>query len=202
MRRPREALDVSKLPTVVFGHRDVMWWGTALFAVIEGFTLALCAATYLYLRKNFVEWPPERTPQPSLLWPTVSLALMVASLFPAWWTKRQAGRLELAAVRRGLIASSVMGFATFLLRFTEFFALNTRWDAHAYGSIAWFTVGFHVLLHLMDVGDTIGLAVLSVVGPWEEKHFVNTTDNSSYWYFMVLSWIPLYGLIFLGPRFL
>lgn len=202
MRRPREAIDVSKLPTAVFGHRDVMWWGTTLFAVIEGFTLALCAATYLYVRKNFVEWPPERTPQPSLLWPTVSLVVLLGSLLPAWWTKRQAYRLDLAAVRRGLVASSVLGLAAFLLRFTEFFALGTRWDAHAYGSAAWFVVGAHVLLHLFDIGDTIGLTVLSAVGPWEEKHFVNTTDNSNYWYFMVLSWIPLYALVFLGPRFL
>ncbi|MFN2564911.1 MAG: cytochrome C oxidase subunit III [Gemmatimonadaceae bacterium] len=202
MRQPRDALDVSKLPTVVFGHRDVMWWGTTFFAVIEGFTLALCAATYLYLRKNFVTWPPERTPAPSLLLPTLSLLVLFASLYPAWWTKRQAYRLDLRAVRRGLVASTAIGSLAFLLRFTEFVALNTRWDAHAYGSIAWLTVGFHVLLHLFDIGDTIGLTVLSVVGPWEEKHFVNTADNSNYWYFMVLSWIPLYALVFLGPHLL
>lgn len=202
MRRPREAIDVSKLPTVVFGHRDVMWWGTTFFAVIEGFTLALCAVTYLYLRKNFAEWPPERTPLPNLLLPTVSLVVLLVSLVPAWWTKRQAYRLDLPAVRRGLIASAVAGSVALALRFTEFFALNARWDAHAYGSIVWFIVGAHVLLHVFDVGDTIGLAVISAVGPWEEKHFVNTTDNSNYWYFMVLSWIPLYALVFLGPRFL
>jgi len=202
MRRPREALDVAKLPTVVFGHRDLMWWGTTLFAVIEGFTLALVAATYLYLRKNFAEWPPERTPQPSLLLPTISLAVMLASLVPAWWTKRQAYRLDLPAVRRGLLLSAIVGLVSFLLRFTEFAALNTRWDAHAYGSIAWVTVGLHITLHLVDIGDTIGLAALSYIGPWEEKHFVNTTDNSNYWYFMVLSWVPLYVLVFLGPRFL
>jgi len=202
VRRAREALDVSELPTTVFGHRDVMWWGTTFFALIEGFTLVLCAATYLYLRKNFVSWPPERTPVPSLLLPTVSLLVLGASLYPAWWTKRQAYRLDLPAVRRGLVVSSVVGFVALLLRFAEFYALNTRWDAHAYGSIAWLTIGMHVALHLIDVGDTIGLAVLSRTGPWEEKHFVNTTDNSNYWYFMVLSWIPLYALLFLGPRVL
>jgi cytochrome c oxidase subunit 3 len=202
MRRPREAIDVSKLPTVVFGHRDLMWWGTTFFALIEGFTLALCAVTYLYLRKNFVEWPPERTALPDLRLPTLSLAVMLASLVPAWWTKRRAYRLDLPAVRRGLIASCAIGAVALGLRFTEFLALNARWDAHAYGSIAWFIVGMHVLLHVIDLGDTIGLTALSVTGPWEEKHFVNTTDNSNYGYFMVLSWVPLYALVFLGPRFL
>lgn len=202
MRRPRAVLDVSGLPTVVFGHRDPMWWGTTFFAVIEAFTLVLCAATYLYLRKNFATWPPERTPAPSLLLPTLSLLVMVASVYPAWWTKRQAYRLDLPAVRRGLIASAVIGSVALGLRLTEFFALNTRWDAHAYGSIAWLAVGLHVTLHLIDLADTVGLAMLSVIGPWEEKHFVNATDNSNYWYFMVLLWIPFYVLVFLGPRVL
>ncbi len=69
------------------------------------------------------------------------------------------------------------------------------------GSIAWFVVGSHVLLHAIDLSDTVGLTAVSVKGPWQEKHFVNTTDNSNYWYFMVLSWVPLYALVFLGPRF-
>jgi cytochrome c oxidase subunit 3 len=202
MRRSRPALDVASLPTAVFGHRDLMWWGTTFFAVIEGFTLALIALTYLYLRKNFAAWPPERTPLPSLLLPTISLVVLLTALYPAWWTKRQAERLDRPAVRRGLIGSSLLGTLCLGLRFTEFFALNTRWDSHAYGSVVWFIVGSHVLLHLIDIGDTIGLTVLSAKGPWEEKHFVNTTDNSNYWYFLVLSWLPLYALVFLGPRFL
>ena len=195
-------LDVSELPTAVLGHRDTMWWGTTFFAVIEGFTLAICAATYLYLRKNFVAWPPERTPPPGLLLPTISLALLIATAYPAWWTKTRAKHLDLAGVRRGLIACSVLGAVSFGLRFTEFFALNTRWDSHAYGSIAWFIVGAHAFLQLLDVADTVGLAAIAVKGPWEAKHFINTTDNSNYWYFLALTWIPLYALVFLGPRFL
>lgn len=202
MRRTRPALDVGDLPTVVFGHRDLMWWGTTFFAVIEGFTLALIAASYLYLRKNFTAWPPERTPSPDLLVPTISLAILLVTLVPAWWTKRRAQQLDLPAVRRGLILSTVLGLVSMGLRFAEFFALNTRWDSHAYGSIAWMMVGAHVVLQVMDWGDTAGLAAISVRGPWEPKHFVNATDNANYWYFMVLSWIPLFVLTFLGPRFL
>jgi heme/copper-type cytochrome/quinol oxidase subunit 3 len=202
MRRTRAAIDVAQLPTAVFGNRDLMWWGTTFFAVIEAFTLALCAASYLYLRRNFGAWPPERTPYPNLLVPTISLVVLVIALYPAWWTKRKAQQLDLPAVRRGLVVSSLIGVVSLGLRFAEFFALNTRWDSHAYGSIVWFTVGAHVLLQIMDVGDTIGLAAISVRGPWEEKHFVNATDGSNYWYFMVLSWIPLFVLVFLGPRFL
>ena len=56
--RPRPFLDVADLPDLAFGSRDIMWWGTLGFVVIEGFTLALCLMVYLYLWKNYSEWPP------------------------------------------------------------------------------------------------------------------------------------------------
>src|SRR3954468_17537915 len=44
--------DVSERPTVVFGSRSLMWWATLGFMVIEGWTLALLVASYLYFRQN------------------------------------------------------------------------------------------------------------------------------------------------------
>ena len=62
-RRTRTVLDVSKLPDIAFGPADIVWWGTLGFVVIEGFTLVLCAAVYLYLTQNFATWPPQGTPR-------------------------------------------------------------------------------------------------------------------------------------------
>ena len=42
-RQTRAVDDVAHLPDSAFGHRDLMWWGTVGFMVIEGFTLALGA---------------------------------------------------------------------------------------------------------------------------------------------------------------
>jgi hypothetical protein len=33
-------------------------------------------------------------------------------------------------------------------------------------------------------------------------YYSDTTDNTLYWYFTVLSWIPLYLIVYVGPRFL
>src|SRR3954469_2966511 len=78
--RTRPFLDVADLPDLAFGSRDLMWWGTLGFVVIEGFTLALCLMVYLYLWKNYSEWPPAGTERPTLQWPSVQLALMLVSL--------------------------------------------------------------------------------------------------------------------------
>jgi heme/copper-type cytochrome/quinol oxidase subunit 3 len=200
VRRERVVADVSGLPSVVFGSRGLVWWGTLAFMVIEGFTLALIAATYLYLRKNFESWPPHRTPRPELLVPTINLVIMLASLPLAWWTKRAAERLDLAKVRTGLIACTIVSLVVFGLRIAEFWSLETQWNSDAYGSVVWAVLGFHATILLVDVYETAGFAAIMHSPKREPKHWVEVTDNCGYWYFAVLSWVPLYLLVFLGPR--
>ena len=65
-RRPVGVMNVAELPDVVFGPADIMWWGSFAFIVIEGWTLVLCAAVFIYLRQNSQTWPPAGTPLPSL----------------------------------------------------------------------------------------------------------------------------------------
>ena len=79
MRPQRALVDVSALPTEVFGSRGTGFWGIMCFMAVEGTTLAICAATYFYLSKNFSVWPPENTRAPSLLVPTISLIALLAS---------------------------------------------------------------------------------------------------------------------------
>jgi cytochrome c oxidase subunit III len=202
MKTERAVLDVSDLPTVVYGPRDLMWWGTVGFMVIEGFTLALCVFTYLYLRKNFIEWPPFRTPLPSLTIPTINLGVMLAGVPLAWWTKRRAEHLDRRGVRIGLILGSITGLLITGLRFFEFAALNTQWNSNAYGSVIWFILGFHATLILTDTYDTIGLTYIMFHPNREAKHYSGASDNAEYFMFTVFLWIPLYVLVFLGPRFL
>ena len=38
-------------------------------------------------------------------------------------------------------------------------------------------------------------------GPLEGKHFVDIAENSGYWTFIVLSWIPIYAVVYWASRF-
>lgn len=202
MRPIRAVLDVSHLPTVTFGHRNATWWGTIGFMLIEGTTLALVAASYLYVRKNYFAWPPERTPFPDLLIPTIQLGIMLVSLIPAYLAKRYAFKLDRRSTALWLWVSAVFGVVILTLRWFELQALNTRWDTHAYGSVAWAVLGFHGSLLVLDLFDTMGLAYLMSTGRASAKHFPATTDNTEYWYFIMLAWVPLYILVFLSPRWI
>jgi cytochrome c oxidase subunit 3 len=200
MRRLRPAGSVAELPTVTFGHRSLMWWGTLGFMTIEGWTTALLVACYFYLRQNFAAWPPLRTPVPSLLIPSINLAMMLISIIPAWLVERAGKRLDPLPMRRWLVVSSVFGVAILVLRWYELWALNVRWDTNAYGTAAWTLVGFHATLLLLDVADTIGLTAFLFIKRMPAKTFSDAADNSFYWYFTVGLWIPLYLIVYVGPR--
>jgi cytochrome c oxidase subunit III len=186
MKPLRPTGDVAALPSVVFGHRSIMWWAILGFMVIEGWTLALLVASYLYLRQNYDAWPPLRTPYPSLLIPTINLVLLLLSVIPARLCEKASKRLDFYSMRRWLVVMSVMGVPLLVLRWFELWALNTRWDTTAYGSAAWLIVGFHYSLLLLDTADTWGATLLTYIRKnLPVKIFSDTADNSFYWYFTV-----------------
>jgi heme/copper-type cytochrome/quinol oxidase subunit 3 len=194
--------DVSTLPNHVFGNRDLMWWGTGFFILIEGFTLSLCVVTYFYLIRKEGAWPPEGTPLPNSIPFVIQSLVMLAGVGAAFVAERAAKKLDQGKLRVALLALSIIGILSLGIRALEFGALNVRWDEHAYGSVIWAIVGFHTTMLLPDVIDGIALAVLSWRGPLRAKYFVAATDNTYYWYFVTASWIITSAILLLTPRFL
>jgi heme/copper-type cytochrome/quinol oxidase subunit 3 len=39
------------------------------------------------------------------------------------------------------------------------------------------------------------------MGPLEGKRFVDVSENALYWYFVVLSWLPIYAVIYWAARY-
>ena len=48
--------------------------------------------------------------------------------------------------------------------------------------------------------DTAVLDVLFFTGPLEGKRFSDVSENALYWYFVVLSWLPIYAVVYWAPR--
>ena len=196
----RREVDVAELPTVTFGPRSLMWWGTLGFMTIEGWTTAILVVSYFYLRQNFDSWPPLGTNNPSLVIPTINLLIMLVSIVPARLASDAGKRLDLAGVKRWLAVTSIVSIPIVVLRWWDLWSINTRWDSNAYGSAAWMIVGFHTSLLLLDVADTIGLTLFYNIREMPAKAFSDTADNSFYWYFTVGLWIPIYLIVYVGPR--
>jgi cytochrome c oxidase subunit III len=195
------AIDVSRLPTFSFGHRSVMWWGLMGMMAIEGTMFALLIATYLYLRWRVPDWPPGYPP-PSLVLGTVNTVVLLASAIPNQLAKKAGEALDLWGVRIWLFVCILVAVVIVVIRAFEFAFLNVWWDSNAYGSIVWFMLGMHTAHLVTDLYDSIVLNVLMFTGPIEGRRFVDVAENSIYWYFVIFSWLPVYVLIYLSPRFL
>jgi cytochrome c oxidase subunit I+III len=199
-REARAALDVSPLPTYAFGHRSVLWWGTISMIAIEAMAFALVISGYLYLKGRMPHWP-DGVPNPGLFWGTVNLVIMLVSAVPNELTKRAAERFDRGAVKLWIVISALFALAFTIIRFFEFSTLNVRWDTNAYGSITWVLLGFHTVHVLTDLLDTGVLAAIMFAGPVDEHRFVDVSENAFYYYFVILTWLPIYGVLYLAPRF-
>jgi cytochrome c oxidase subunit III len=197
--RQHHSLDVSGLPSYAFSHHSPMWWGTLGMIAIEGTVFALVIATYFYLRSHSTNWPMTTLP-PDLLWGTINTAIMLASVLPNHLAKKAAEAHDVAGVRLWLVVAVLFGVAFLAVRVMEFAALNVRWDSNAYGSVVWVLLGFHTAHLATDWADTVVLAVLFFTGPLEGKRFVDVSENSLYWYFVVWAWLPIYFVIYWGAR--
>ncbi|WP_284348359.1 cytochrome c oxidase subunit 3 [Roseisolibacter agri] len=198
----RLTIDVSVLPDTVFGHRGLVWWGTVGFMAIEGTTLAIAAAAYLYLRTNAAEWPPRPTANPDLLIPTITLAVLLLKLIPYGLAERAAKRFDLAGVRRWLVIGSAVGLLALVLRWFDLQALNVRWDTNAYGSGVWLALVAHTSLMATDVLESAVLTAIFFTDRVQPRHFSDVEDTAIYERFLSVAWLLLYLLVFLGPRVL
>jgi heme/copper-type cytochrome/quinol oxidase subunit 3 len=191
--------DVSALPEFGFSAVSPMWWGTLGFVAIETTGFALGIGTYFYLAYLGQEWPLSASP-PRLGPGTWLLLVLLLSLWPNYLINRWAEQQNMRKVRWGLILMSIFGLLPLLIRIFEFQALEIRWDTNAYGSIVWVLLGLHTVHLLTDVADTWVLAVLMFTRHARPKRFSDVSDNAFYWYFVVVSWVLLYGVIYWAPR--
>jgi heme/copper-type cytochrome/quinol oxidase subunit 3 len=201
LTRSRRILDVSGLPNVTFAARSITWWGTLGMMAIEGSVFALAIAAYFYLHSRSDTWPPGVLP-PNLLWGTLNTVILVLSIIPTEWYRRRAHLGDTKAIRIGLIIATIIGIATLVVRYQEMRFLNCDWSQTAYGSIVWLIMGLHITHLLTDWVDTVVLTVLFFSPHIEGKRFVDAEENASYWYFVVLTWIPIYLVLYWAPRWL
>lgn len=193
------SLDVSGLPSYRYGHHSLMWWGMMGLIAIEGTVFVLAVMSYFYLWTQAERWPLSASP-PDLLWGSVNVLILLASVWPNHWTKRAAEDGDERRMRVGLVVCCLFGFALVAVRVLEFHALNVRWDSNAYGSLVWVILGLHTAHLVTDVYDTLVLAVLMFTGPLEGRRHVDVAENGMYWYFVVWSWLPIYAVLYWFPR--
>jgi heme/copper-type cytochrome/quinol oxidase subunit 3 len=120
---------------------------------------------------------------------------------PNQLAKGAAEREDLQRARLWLVVCVLASVVFLVIRGFEFTTLNVSWYNNAYGSVVWLLLGLHTTHLITDTIDTAVLAVLLFMGPLEGKRFVDVSENALYWYFVVLSWLPIYAVIYWAARY-
>ena len=68
------------------------------------------------------------------------------------------------------------------------------------GSIVWLLLGLHTTHVATDVFDSIVLAVLTYTHDVPPRRFVDLSENALYWDFIIVSWLPIYVILYWFPR--
>ena len=193
--------NVAALPTHKFGPSSLTWWGIMGYMVIEGAGFGLAFAAYFFLMGHEQGWPPEGRLPPNLLAGTLFTIVILLSEIPNTMIKKAAHEHDVATVRRLMPVIVAIGAVLLVIRGFEFNSLNVLWTENAYGSIIWALL----LLHTAHIGtdwvDTIVLWLLMRTPlAYEGRRLVDTDENSLYWRYVWLLWIPIYLMIYWVPR--
>jgi len=201
IRAPRFTDDVADLPTYKFGTSSLTWWGIIGFMLIEGTAFGLAFAAYFFLMGHEQGWPPEGRAAPDVLAGTLFTILILASEVPNTMLKKAANERDVPTVRILLPVMVLIGIVLLVIRGFEFNSLNVRWTDNAYGSIIWALLLLHTTHILTDWFDTVVLTFLmrTPLG-YEGRRLVDTDENSLYWRYVWLLWIPIYLMIYWVPR--
>jgi cytochrome c oxidase subunit III len=201
MARQEFSIDLAPLATHAFGRRSLTWWGIVAFFLIEGTAFALAIAAYFFLMNQEQSWPPPPFLPPDLLAGTLFTVVILLSEIPNTLAKKAAETLDLKATQRWLIVLSAIGTLLMIIRAFEFNSMNVLWHQNAYGSVIWMLLVLHTTHIGTDWADTLVLtALMHTRHGTEGRRFVDCAENSVYWRFVWLMWLPIYALIYWLPR--
>ena len=194
--------DLSQLPDHGHSHRSLTWWGMMGLICVEGTALALAAAAYLYLSGHELQWPPQRI-APDATWGTVFTAIVALSFVPNMLLDKRAQQERIGPVRLWLVVMTLIGCVLLVVRYFEFRSMHVAWSDSAYGSAVIVLLGLHTVHLVTDLYDTVVLLVLMFTRHGlTGRRFVDTAENAAYWNFVIYVWLPIYLLLYFGPRWL
>ena len=193
-------LDVSHLPPYEISSQAPLWWGQLCITFIEGAMFLILIGAYLYTRLRMDVWPPPGDQFPHLLLPSLALIPLIASAAGSYLASEAAKKDDRRGMIVGMLLNLVLAGIFFAMRVIEWHSLNFNWKADIQGSYVWAFLGLHSFDFIGDLVFTIVLLIAVASGRYGEKQRQGVHVDSIVWYFLVGIWIPIYLVIYWGPR--
>ncbi len=196
----QRTIDVSGLPPYAISNQSPLFWGQVLMCLIEGTLLFILIATYFYLRLGVNAWPAPGVRLPDVTMPTLALIPLAASCVGSYLASEAAKKNSRSGMLWGLGLNLGLALVFLTMRGFEWNALNFNWASDTHGSIVWSILFLHSYDVVADLLMTFVLIVIVASGRYGPRQRIGVHVDSVLWYFLSGIWIPLYGLIYWGPR--
>ncbi|HEU5103655.1 MAG TPA: cytochrome c oxidase subunit I [Roseiflexaceae bacterium] len=133
------------IPVLIRGSAIIARWAMLLAIMTLGIALATLLFCYFYLRLVAPQWPPGGITPPSLLLPGIETALLIAGAVPLAWAARSMRQGRGDQFKAGLTGGLVLYVGAIGLAVVDFGQISDV-QTHAYGSLFFVIVGFHLLV--------------------------------------------------------
>jgi heme/copper-type cytochrome/quinol oxidase subunit 3 len=138
---------------------------------------------------------------PDLLPGALFTIIILLSEIPNTLLKKAAEKEQRERVILLITLLDLMGLVLLVIRGFEFAHLNVRWSDNAYGSILWALLLLHTIHILTDWAESVVLTVLMCTDHGKvPRRFVDVSEDALYWRFVWITWLPIFALIYLVPR--
>jgi cytochrome c oxidase subunit I+III len=190
---------IHGLPVYLAGPTSSVWWVMVLTLVVAAVALSLFVFSYYYLRSGAAFWPPPGIDRPDLLLPSLATGVLLASGLPMLLADRGIRQGHQGRLRLGLAGAWGAGAFFLALQVVEYSTLPFSHTTNAYGSVFYLLSWYAFLLVL------IGLIVGAVVqlqawlGYFSRLRFGAVENSALLWYFAIVTWLVVFGVIYVSP---
>lgn len=193
---------MSATPSSDNGRRPPVPLGTGLLGMkllVLALSMLFAASIfgYLVIRSRAPVWPPPGVPRlPSALW--ISTLIIVISSFTMQGAVRAARRNRQAALRAGMVLTTLLGAAFLVSQTLNWFALvaaNLTARTNLYGFTFYMLTGLHAA-HV--VGGLVPLAIVTArawAGRYTAVAHAGVAYCAVYWHFLAAVWIVMFGIL-------
>ncbi|MBZ5641015.1 MAG: cytochrome c oxidase subunit 3 [Acidobacteriia bacterium] len=171
--------------------------GMKLLVLALSMLFAASIFGYLVIRSRAPVWPPPGVPRlPSALW--ISTLIIVISSFTMQGAVRAARRNRQAALRAGMVLTTLLGAAFLVSQTLNWFALvaaNLTARTNLYGFTFYMLTGLHAA-HV--VGGLVPLAIVTArawAGRYTAVAHAGVAYCAVYWHFLAAVWIVMFGIL-------
>jgi len=182
-------------------HADLRLFGLLTFLISESLMFGGFFATYLVLRGDAGQWPPEGT-EVELLVPAINTIILVSSSFVIHMGDTAIKKNDIKGLRLWYIATAVMGAIFLAGQVYEYLNLGYGLTTNIFSNCFYLLTGFHGL-HVF-IGLVLILGVLwrsRRAGHYNEIKHTGVEMAEIYWHFVDIIWIVLFTLIYILTLF-